>query len=47
MASLPVSLRDKLRDVLLAASPLASWKALALLLAIVNLKNLPFFWHVS
>lgn len=26
---------------------LVSWRTLALLLAILNLKNLPFAWHVS
>lgn len=26
---------------------LVSWRTLALLLAILNLKNLPFGWHVS
>lgn len=46
MTSLPVSVRDNVRDVLLS-SPIVSWKTLALLLAIINLKNLPLSWHVS
>lgn len=47
MTSLPVSVRDNVRDVLLSMSPVASWKTLALLLALINLKNIPFSWHVS
>ena len=49
MAGLPVALRvDNMRDFLSAAvSSAVSWKTLALLLALINLKNLPFFWHVS
>jgi hypothetical protein len=29
------------------ATSLASWRTLALLLALINLKSLPFIWHVS
>ncbi|RMJ23455.1 hypothetical protein PHISP_05681 [Aspergillus sp. HF37] len=46
MASLPVSVRDNVRDVLLSMPQVVSWKTLALLLAIINLKNLPLSWHV-
>lgn len=36
-----------LRDLVSAVGSLATWKTLALILAIINLKNLPFVWHVS
>lgn len=36
-----------MRDILAGAMSLVSWKTLALLLAFVNLKNLPFIWHVG
>lgn len=36
-----------LRDLLSTVGSLATWKTLALILAIINLKNLPFVWHVS
>ncbi|GLI73903.1 hypothetical protein PoHVEF18_002135 [Penicillium ochrochloron] len=35
-----------LRELLSALGSLATWKTLALILAVVNLKNLPFIWHV-
>jgi hypothetical protein len=38
---------ETLRELLSAASSVLSWKGLAILLAIINLKNLPFVWHVS
>lgn len=48
MSSLPVALRfDSMRDVLAYVSSMMSWKTLAVLLALINLKNVPFFWHVS
>ncbi|CAL5871087.1 uncharacterized protein PFLUO_LOCUS5333 [Penicillium psychrofluorescens] len=41
-----MSLRvETMRDLLTAAASLASWKTLALLLAVTNLKSLPFVWH--
>jgi hypothetical protein len=36
-----------LRELLSALGSLATWKTLALILAVINLKNLPFIWHVS
>ncbi|CAG8943214.1 unnamed protein product [Penicillium salamii] len=36
---------DNMRDILAGAMSLVSWKTLALLLAFVNIKNLPFIWH--
>jgi hypothetical protein len=36
-----------LRDLLSVVGSLATWKTLALILAIINLKSLPFVWHVS
>lgn len=36
-----------LRELLSALASLATWKTLALILAVINLKNLPFIWHVS
>lgn len=36
-----------LHGLLAAIGSLATWKTLALILAIINLKNLPFVWHVS
>lgn len=46
--SIPISLPiDNIRQVLSSIVPLASWKTLALFLALINLKNLPFVWHVS
>ena len=48
MSGLPAAFRvESIRDALSSASPVVSWKTLALLLALINLKNLPFFWHVS
>lgn len=38
---------ENTREILAGAMSLASWKNLALLLAVINLKNLPFTWHVS
>ena len=38
---------DTMRDLALAAKSLASWRTLALILALINLKNLPLAWHVS
>lgn len=38
---------DHLRQVLSSILSLASWKTLALVLAIINIKNLPSVWHVS
>ncbi|EAU39065.1 conserved hypothetical protein [Aspergillus terreus NIH2624] len=37
---------ETLRELLSAASSVLSWKGLAILLAIINLKNLPFVWHL-
>lgn len=46
--SIPISLPiDNIRQALSSIVPLASWKTLALLLALINLKNLPFVWHVG
>jgi len=46
--SIPISLPvDNIRQALSSIAPLASWKTLALLLALINLKNLPLVWHVS
>lgn len=45
---LSVSLRaDTIRDLLLGVSSIMTWKTLALVLAVINLKNLPLVWHVS
>lgn len=38
---------DHVRQATSTVLSLASWKSLALVLAFVNLKNLPFVWHVS
>lgn len=38
---------DNTREILAGLTSLASWRNLALLLAVINLKNLPFVWHVS
>ncbi|KAJ5226239.1 hypothetical protein N7468_007464 [Penicillium chermesinum] len=35
-----------MHDVLSAVASLASWRTLAIILALVNLKNLPFGWHL-
>ncbi|KAJ5082588.1 hypothetical protein N7532_011631 [Penicillium argentinense] len=44
--SIPAALRvESMRDLLSAAGPLASWRTLALILAFINLKSLPFVWH--
>ncbi|PIG86660.1 hypothetical protein AARAC_005374 [Aspergillus arachidicola] len=44
---LPVSLRaDTIRDLLLGVSSIMTWKTLALVLAVINLKNLPLVWHL-
>ncbi|KAJ9227047.1 hypothetical protein DTO027B5_8152 [Paecilomyces variotii] len=37
---------DSVRDIVDSLLPLVSWKTLALVLALVNIKNLPFTWHV-
>ena len=36
-----------MRDIAAGAMSLVSWKTLALVLAFLNLKNLPFVWHVG
>ncbi|KAJ5793719.1 hypothetical protein N7457_000318 [Penicillium paradoxum] len=36
---------ENVREVLAGAMSLVSWRNLALLLAVINLKNLPFVWH--
>lgn len=38
---------DKMHELLAGAMSLASWKTLALVLAVLNLKSLPLIWHVS
>lgn len=38
---------DSVRDIVDSLLPLVSWKTLALVLALVNIKNLPFTWHVG
>ncbi|KAJ6109460.1 hypothetical protein N7486_001695 [Penicillium sp. IBT 16267x] len=46
MSVIPESLQfENMRDLTSAAASLASWRTLALILAIINLKNLPFAWH--
>ncbi|KAJ5682329.1 hypothetical protein N7462_005494 [Penicillium macrosclerotiorum] len=46
MSLIPAALRvDSVRDLLSTVASLASWKMLALVLAFINLKNLPFVWH--
>lgn len=48
MSNIPLSFSlDHLRHALPSMPSLMSWKALALVLAVINLKNLPFVWHVS
>ena len=48
MSNIPLSFSlDHLRHALSSMPSLMSWKALALVLAVINLKNLPFVWHVS
>ncbi|KAE8352332.1 hypothetical protein BDV28DRAFT_157976 [Aspergillus coremiiformis] len=43
----PISLMEKIRDLLQAAAPIMTWPTLALIvLAVINLKNLPLAWHV-
>lgn len=37
---------ETMGDIQSFLSSLVSWKALALTLALVNLKNLPLGWHV-
>ncbi|KAL1862402.1 hypothetical protein Plec18167_005793 [Paecilomyces lecythidis] len=37
---------DSVRDIVNSVLSLVSWKTLALVLALVNIKNLPFTWHV-
>lgn len=45
---LPLSLRvDTIHDLLPGVSSIMTWKTLALVLAVINLKNLPLVWHVS
>ncbi|KAJ5204439.1 uncharacterized protein N7498_005318 [Penicillium cinerascens] len=36
---------ESMRNLLAVAASLASWRTLALLLALINLKSLPFVWH--
>lgn len=38
---------ENTREILAGVMSLASWKNLALLLAVINLKSVPFAWHVS
>lgn len=38
---------DNVREILGGAMSLVSWKTLALLLAVLNLKSVPLGWHVS
>lgn len=38
---------ENMRNLLAAVASFASWRTLALVLALINMKNLPFFWHVS
>lgn len=46
MSAIPAALRiESMRDLLSVAASLASWRTLALILAFINLKNLPFVWH--
>ncbi|CAI7647893.1 unnamed protein product [Penicillium pancosmium] len=46
MSVIPPALRvESMRDLLSAMGSLASWRTLALILAFINLKNLPFVWH--
>lgn len=48
MSNIPLSFSlDHLRHAVSSMPSLMSWKALALVLAVINLKNLPFVWHVS
>lgn len=48
MSALAAALHiENMRDLLSVVSSLASWRTLALILAFINLKNLPFVWHVS
>ncbi|KAJ5091661.1 hypothetical protein NUU61_006531 [Penicillium alfredii] len=47
MSAIPTFLRiENVRELGSTAASLASWKSLALLLAVINLKNLPFVWHI-
>lgn len=36
-----------MRDLAAAATALVSWRNFAIILALINLKNLPLAWHVS
>lgn len=45
--SLQLLNNDHVRQAVSTMLSLASWKSLALFLAFINLKNLPFVWHVS
>ena len=45
--SLQLLSNDHVRQAVSTVLSLASWKSLALILAFVNIKNLPFVWHVS
>ena len=40
-------LRENISRLLGLKSPGASWRLAAILLALANVKNLPFVWHVS
>lgn len=44
MSVIPEALQSE--NMRSAAASLVSWRTLALILAIINLKNLPFAWHV-
>lgn len=44
--SFPIGI-DSVRDIVNSVLSLVSWKTLALVLALVNIKNLPFTWHVG
>lgn len=48
MALIPISSFgiESIRDLVQWMPPLASWKTLALVLALLNIKSLPFSWHV-
>ncbi|KAL2221037.1 hypothetical protein M432DRAFT_604886 [Thermoascus aurantiacus ATCC 26904] len=48
MALIPISSFgiESIRDLVQWMPPLASWKTLALVLALLNIKSLPFSWHI-
>lgn len=41
------SVRDRVARALGVNVPGGMWRLLAIFLALINLKNLPFVWHVS